>query len=46
MHYVPDFTYDNSNSYYTPMLDKMAGYTQYPYKLRSQQLPGHLNKAS
>jgi hypothetical protein len=44
MHYVPDFTYDNSNSYYTPMLEKMPGYTQYPYKLKSQQLPAHLNK--
>lgn len=45
MHYVPDLSYDNQNSYYTPMLDKMAGYAQYPYKLKSQQFPSHLNKA-
>jgi hypothetical protein len=33
MHYVPDFKFSKTNSYHTPMPDKFAGYTQFPYKL-------------
>jgi len=33
MHYVPDLKYNKSKSFYTPMPDKFAGYTQYPFKM-------------
>jgi hypothetical protein len=44
MHYTPEFKLDKTQSYYTPMLDKFAGYAQYPYKMKSTKFPEHLNK--
>lgn len=44
MHFVPDLNYNKSKSFYTPALDKFAGYSQFPYKM-SSELPAHLGKA-
>ena len=44
MHYVPDTKYNKSRSFYTPMPDKFAGYSQYPYKI-NKEFPEHLDKS-
>jgi hypothetical protein len=43
MHYVPDLKYVKHKSFYTPMPDKFAGYTQYPYRM-TNEFPDHLGK--
>lgn len=45
MHYVPDMKFAKSGSFYTPMNDKFAGYTQYPYRIGGSEFPEHLGKA-
>lgn len=36
MSYVPDFKYNKSKSFYTPVSSKFTGYAQYPYQISSE----------
>ena len=40
MHFVPDLTFDDKHAYHNPMMEKFAGYAQYPYKIGP--FPEHL----